>query len=563
MRQPHQSPDDVDHRIETAFERHRCGNSAFADRVYREALLQCPDHPRALHYLGLIAQQRRNSDLALRLLSRSIEIDPTDVRVHNHLGDIHAGLNDERAAEACFERGLQIDPDHFGTLNNLANVIATRDLPRAISLYKRALKLSPNAVPVVFNLAQALEQYRAFDEALKFYDHTITLDPRHFHARHKLGTLLEQRGKFAQALEQYLIVQQIEPRHAASLANILAMRDYLPDPSMVRRAEVMLVVPGSRDEDRIRLQHALGKHYERVSNFQRAFSHFCNAKALFRRTRPAFDINVVASAMGRVRQVFGEEFFSTYTPPIANLPRPVFIVGLPRSGTTLTEQILASHPQVFGAGELQGIPQLVKFMGPAYPECMAAKNSNDLAELADAYLGAITRLAGTNALRVTDKLPLNSLHLGLIAKLFPHAQIVYCRRDPLDLAVSCFTELFEIEDDFTTSFEDFGHYFLEHERLMAHWRTVLPIPIHEVRYEDMISKPEAASRSLISYCELDWDPACLAFQKTERTIQTPSRWQVRQPIYQTSVGRWRRYHSQMGSLIQFLDDCSYEYPNDG
>ncbi|MHB8815818.1 MAG: tetratricopeptide repeat-containing sulfotransferase family protein [Steroidobacteraceae bacterium] len=561
MGQPDHSPDDLDHRLEAAFARQRRGDIAFADRVYREVLSRCPDHPRALHYLGLIAQQRRNSDLARRLLHRSIEIDPTDVRVHNHLGDIYAGLNDGRAAEACFERGLQIDPEHFGTLNNLANVIATRDLPRAISLYERALRVRPNAVHVVLNLAQALEQYHAYDEALKLYTHAIALDPRNFQAHYRLGILLEQRGIFARALAQYLIVQQIEPRHAGSLASILAMRDYLPSPPMVRRAEGFLDAPGARDEDRIRLHHALGRHYERAGNLQRAFSEFFNAKELFRHTRPAFDIDTVRNAMARTRQAFGDEVLSTYAPPIANLPRPIFIVGIPRSGTTLIEQILASHPQVFGGGELQGIPQLVGLMGSAYPECMAAKAPNELGELAAAYFGTI-RLADTNAARVTDKLPLNSLHLGLIAKLFPNSHIVHCRRDPLDLAISCFTELFHIENDFTTNFEDFGHYFLEHERLMAHWRAVLPIPIHEVRYEDMVSKPEATIRALIRHCALDWDPACLAFQKTDRTIQTPSRWQVRQPIYQSSVGRWRHYRIHMHSLIQFLHDCGYEYPNE-
>jgi hypothetical protein len=194
---------------------------------------------------------------------------------------------------------------------------------------------------------------------------------------------------------------------------------------------------------------------------------------------------------------------------------------------------------------------------------MAAKNSKELAELAELYVGTVNRMAGADALRITDKLPLNSLHLGLIAKLFPNALIVHCRRDPRDLAISCFTELFQIEDDFTTSFEDFGRYFLEHERLMAHWRAVLPLHIHEVRYEHMVSKPELTIRALVRYCALDWDPTCLVFQRTERTIQTPSRWQVRQPIYQTSVGRWRHYECQIRSLIQFLGNCRYEYPNYG
>ena len=200
---------------------------------------------------------------------------------------------------------------------------------------------------------------------------------------------------------------------------------------------------------------------------------------------------------------------------------------------------------------------------PDYPENMATLGAEPLAELASDYLDEIDRLAGPAPLRVTDKMPLNSVNLGLIAKLFPQARIIHCRRDPRDIAISCFVELFELEQDYTTNFEDFGRYFLEHERLMEHWRSVLPIPIHELRYEELIADPEAKIRALVEYCDLDWDPACLNFQATERTVQTPSRWQVRQPIYQTSIGRWRRYEAHMAPLLRVLDEAGYVYGDFG
>ena len=187
---------------------------------------------------------------------------------------------------------------------------------------------------------------------------------------------------------------------------------------------------------------------------------------------------------------------------------------------------------------------------------------SELQGLANGYLDTLEKLGAPSALRVIDKMPINSLHHGLIVKLFPNARIVYCRRDPLDIAISCFVELFQLEHDYTTDFEDFGHYFLEHERLMAHWKAVLPTQIHELRYEELIAEPEKESRALIEYCGLEWDPACLEFQKTERTVQTPSRWQVRQPIYQTSVGRWRHYASEMSALDQLLKASGYVYGRD-
>jgi Flp pilus assembly protein TadD len=557
---PHKpSREEISRQIEAAFDRHKRGELGFAAGVYRQILAQDPAQPAALHYLGLIAQQTGNSQEALRLLQRSIEIDPTDPRAHNHLGQVHVALNDKRNAALCFERALQIDPHHVASLNNLANLTMTRDLLQAIALYRRALALNPDAAFAAYNLAQALDENNSFDEALLLYRRTIALDPRHSQARHKLGILLEQRGQFSEAIEQYLTVQRLGPRHVSSLANAIAIRDYIPDTAMVRRAEEMLATPGASEEDQIKLHRGLGKHYERAGDYSRAFGHFADAKRLLRRTRAPFDLSAVVKAIERTKQVFSREFFAQDRVRVSDSQRPVFIVGLPRSGTTLTEQILASHPRIFGAGELPDIPKMVKLLRPDYPECVPTMDPDALTQLASDYLGVIDRLAGPHTLRVTDKMPLNSLHLGLIATLFPESRIVYCRRNPLDIAISSFVELFELEHDYTTTFEDFGHYFLEHERLMTHWHAVLPIPIHEVCYEALIADPEAASRALVAHCGLEWDPACLEFHKTERTVQTPSRWQVRQPIYQRSVGRWRHYLAHVVSLEKFLRDSGFNY----
>jgi len=553
------SRDEVNRQVEAAFARHKRGEIGLAAAVYRQALAQNPNHPAALHYLGLVAQQSGNSQEALRLLERSIEIDPNDPRTHNHLGQVHVALNDRRKAALCFERALEIDPNHVAALNNLANLTLARDLLQAIALYRRALELNPDAAFAAYNLAQALNENNSFDEAQLLYRRTITLDPGHFPARHKLGVLLEQRGEFAVAIEQYLTVQRLDPRHVSSLANLIAIRDYIPDASVVRRAEEMLTVRDATDEDRIKLHRGLGKHCERAGQYERAFTHFASAKELLKRSRVPFDIGAVVKTFDRITQTFSHEFFALDHARISDSQRPVFIVGLPRSGTTLVEQILASHPRVFGAGELQDIPRTVKLLRPDYPECVALMEPDALSGLADAYLRLIDRVAGREAVRVTDKMPLNSLHLGLIARLFPEARIVYCRRDPLDIAISSFVELFDLEHDYTATLEDFGHYFLEHERLMAHWRAVLPNPIHEVCYEQLLSDPEATCRTLIAYCGLEWDPTCLEFHKTERTIQTPSRWQVRQPLYQTSIGRWRHYQPHMASLVEFLNASGFRY----
>jgi len=556
------SLEEIQQQLESAFSRHKRGDLGFATTVYRQVLAQYPDQPTALHYLGLIAQQSGNSQQALQLLQRSIAIDSSDPRAHNHLGQVYVALNDKRNAALCFERALQIEPNHVASLNNLANLTLTRDLAQAIALYRRALQLSPDAAFASYNLAQALKEYNSFDEALLLYRRTIALDPKHFQARHMLGVLLEQRGEFPEAISEYLTVQRLNPRHVSSLANAIGIRNYIPEFTLVRRAEALVTRPDASDEDRIKLHRGLGRHYERASDFERAFAHFDAANGLLRRNRAPFDIRSVSKNFDRITSAFSRDFFARDLARISDSKRPVFIVGLPRSGTTLTEQILASHPRVFGTGELPDIPKMAKLLRPEYPECVALMEPDALADLANDYLRVIDRLAGPEPLRVTDKMPLNSLHLGLIARLFPEARVVYCRRDPLDIGVSCFVELFDLEHDYTTTLEDFGHYFLEHERLMAHWRAVLPIPIHEVCYEALIAEPETTCRAIIDYCGLDWHPACLDFHKTERTIQTPSRWQVRQPLYQTSIGRWRNYLQHTAPLAQLLEASGFTYTRD-
>lgn len=426
MTDPHKrSRDEVNRQVEAAFARQKRGELGFAAAVYRRVLAENPNQPAALHYLGLIARRSGNSREALRLLERSIEIDPTDPRAHSHLGQVYTDLSDKRKAALCFERALQIDPDHVPSLNNLANVTMTRDLRQAIALYRRALELSPDAAFIAYNLAQALSENGSLDEALLLYKRTILLDPRSSLAHHKLGVLLEQRGEFPEATEQYLAVQRLDPDHASSLANLIAIRDYIPESAIVRRAEEMVTVRDVTEEDRIKLHRGLGKHYERATDYEGAFGQFAAAKRLLKRSRANFDISGIARFSDRLMRAFSRELCTQDNTRISDSRRVVFIVGLPRSGMTLTAQILASHPRVFSAGELQEVPRIVKMLRPDYPECMALMDSHALNELANDYLAVVDRLAGPGPLRVTDTMPLNSLHLGLIAKLFPESRIVF------------------------------------------------------------------------------------------------------------------------------------------
>ncbi|MBL8271924.1 tetratricopeptide repeat-containing sulfotransferase family protein [Steroidobacter sp.] len=550
----------LDERLADAFARHKSGDVQFAYRVYREVLDQQPNHATALHYLGLLAQQTGRTSEARDLLQRSIEIEPNDPRAHNHLGQILFALNRRNEAIASFEHALALDPAHTDAMNNLANVIKTRDLARAIRLYRRVLELRPDTSHAAYNLANALQSNDEYGEAQQLFERALELDQDNHLAHHNLGVLLEQQGHFDTATAHYLAARRINPKYARSLARLLSLRSYEPDEHSVRDAEAMLTSPRTAQPDQVRLHGGLGKHYERHADYGKAFEHFTAANTLSAAQSASFDIARVRTFFDRIIGTFTQAYFEAARPPGHTTAQPIFIVGLPRSGTTLVEQILGSHPAVLTTGELPAISRIVRNMWPPYPEPVATAEATMIDEWANEYVRELhtvaaghSNLTADSAVRITDKFPLNFVHLGLIAALFPNARIVHCRRHPLDTGLSCYTERFGLEDDFTTDLRHFGEYFLEHERLMNHWRQVLPIPILEVRYEELVANTEECSRALVAHCGLEWDAACLAFQQHERIIQTPSRWQARQAIYRTSVGRWRNYEKQLAPLRELLN----------
>lgn len=551
---------EADRLLRAALERHKKGEIEAAYRVYRAVLDSLPDHPTALHYLGLIAQQTGHSAQAVDLLRRSIRLDPKDPRAYNHLGQIVLGQGQQKEAIACFEKGIEVDPRHIDSINNLANVLAQNgERARAITLYRRALELDPRTINSTYNLANALKDDFAYDEALELFLRALEIDPDHVPSHHNLGVLLEQKGRFEEAIEHYQAVRALQPAHVKSLANLISIRSYRPDEQTVKAAEQRLHAGNIADDDLIKLHHGLGKYYDRRKRFDEAFSHFAAAKATVRKLSGPFDEQAVASHFDRIIETFSAEYFASLPQGGSDSQRPVFIVGMPRSGTTLTEQILASHPAIFGAGELQGIPDIARSLRPEYPQKLRQMDASAIAELAHRYLASIESLAPAEALRVTDKLPVNFTHLGLIATLFPNARVIHCRRDPMDSGLSCFIELFRLSRDFTTDVESVGKYYLQYERLMAHWRKVLPLALFEQRYETLIADQEAGSRALVAHCGLPWDEACLAYQDADRTVMTPSRWQVRQPIYSSSVSRWRNYERQLEPLRRLLEERGFRY----
>lgn len=551
---------EADRRVAAALERHKKNDIAHAYRVYREALRHHPDHAAALHYLGLVAQQTGHPRDAIRLIKQSIALEPNDPRAYNHLGQVFLHLGDPEKARCHFEKAVAVDGDHQDSLNNLANVLKAEDkLDDAVALYRRVLKLNPRSALACYNLANTLKEQQAYDEAITWFERAIAADPTHRLAHTNLAVSLEQKGRFDEAVQHYQAALRIDPAYSRPLANLIAIKSYDPPPAQIAAAEEQIKNPGIDTVDLVKLHYGLGKHYDREGRYDAAFEHFTEANRLQAAEQSPFSAADVADYFDRLIAAFTEDWFKEARDSASTSARPVFIVGMPRSGTTLTEQILASHPEIHGAGESQGIIEIAKSLKPRYPGNLAGLEASSVAALAERYLAAVQQTAPAEAVRITDKLPVNFTHLGLIASLFPNARVVHCRRDPLDVGLSCYMERFNFPNDFSTELENFGAYFLHYDRLMRHWQEVLPLPIHEQRYEDLIADHERGSRELVAFCGLAWDDACLRFQETDRSVLTPSRWQVRQPIYQSSKGRWRHYEAQMEPLRRLLKERGYVY----
>jgi hypothetical protein len=262
-----------------------------------------------------------------------------------------------------------------------------------------------------------------------------------------------------------------------------------------------------------------------------------------------YDSTLFTAAVDRLIEVFTPELFAKL--PRADVrggERPLFIVGMPRSGTTLTEQILASHSQVVGGGELSVLLGLGMQI-PDYPHGVRDLGAKALCGLAVKYLEKLDTVSAASP-RVTDKLPFNFLHIGLIALLFPKAAVIHCRRDPVDNALSCFFTGFADQIQFANDLTTIGNYYLDYARLMRHWHAVLPGRIFDLQYEEVVADTERVVRALVAHCGLEWEDACLAFHRTERGVRTPSRWQVRQPMYGSSVARWKRYEKHLEPLLE-------------
>ena len=537
----------------------RTGDADAALNAFEDALRGDPSSVDALFCRATALQDLGRSEDAAAAYGAVLAQEPTHAEAANNLGALHRDRGEPTAAVASFRRAVAARPGFTEALCNLGNVMADAGWAvEAVPVLVAAADARPGDLDLHLTLFDCLVQADRADEAERRARTFLESHPDTAPVAAALGVALQYLGRGDEARTAFLAAIAADPGCSRAHQGLAEDRQEAGRDRHIQ--EIRAVLDGGRGDGggEPGLYFALGRHLSAATRDDESFDAYRKANALKRETLArrgyAYDRGRMVRRIDRIMTAFPAHSFSNQGASDSN--RPVFVLGMPRSGTTLTEQILASHPRVFGAGELSIMGQVADRLrrGAGYPRKAVPRKA--LAKAAAFYLGALSRL-DSEAARVTDKMPGNFLHLGLIAQMFPNARIVHCRRDPMDTCLSCFQQNFRAGHvSWSCDLGDLGHYYCQYNRLMAHWRQVLPAGrMLEIDYEDTVADLEGQARRLVAFAGLEWDDACLRFHETDRAVVTASHSQVRREVYASSVGRWKRYGDALQPLIETLADC--------
>ena len=531
---------------------HSLGRIEDAVASFRRALALKPGSAEAHSGLGNALLSLGRADEAAASYHRALELEPAYAAVHNNLGHALLALGRLAEAMASCHRALEIKPDFAEAHSNLGNVLL--DIGRledAEASYRRALSIKPDFADAHSNLGIALRLQGRTAEAEASCRRALELNPALAPAITVLADAQADKGQFAAAEDLYRRAIAVEPDLAEAWAGIAYLRKMTGEdaPWLAEAQRIVAKNPAPRKE--VLLRYAIGKYFDDVRDFDQAFLHYQRANELTKLHRVKHDRQQLTQFIDELIQSYGREWVDQARIHGVASARPVFIVGVPRSGTSLAEQILASHPAVFGAGELT-------FWNSASATYQSTAPRGEvigslLSKLSTDYLRLLEEFSA-DALRVVDKMPTNFMFLGLIHAALPDARIIHMRRNPIDTCLSIYFQDFSAILSCANDLGDLAHYYAEYVRLMQHWHSILPAgAILDVPYEGLVDDQEAWSRKMLEFVGLPWDPKCLEFHQSSRSVVTASKWQVRQKISKSSVERWRNYAKHVGPLLTLLE----------
>lgn len=530
---------------------------AIAD--YERALAITPDRADARASLAGILHAAGRSSEAVEHFEKALALDPNQPATHSNFGMLLAALGRHAEAAAHFERALVLAPGSAVAHNNLGNALAAQGRQdEAIGHYRAALAIAPGSAQTHNNLGDSLMAVDRAGEAVASYDRALAINPQLASALGSRGLALLSLGGLAESRRSLEAAVALAPRRTVEHRALSEIKRYSrDDPHLAAMEALASDMAELSVREQTDLHFALGKAYDDLADHPRAFHHWQAGNALVHR-QIGYDEAPRLAIFDRVREVFTREFIDTRRGCGCGSSVPIFVIGMPRSGTSLVEQVLASHPDVFGAGEITDFVTSVEAVGKAkdaegtFFDHAPAIAGEDLRRLGERYVESVTARAPA-ARHVTDKMPSNHLCLGLIHLALPNARVIHLRRDPIDTCLSCYSRLFPTSLPYTYDLGELGRHYRAYQRLMEHWRQVLPQDaMLEVQYEALVADFEPQARRILAYCDLGWDEACARFYETQRPVRTASAAQVRRPLYQSSVGRWRPYQEMLGPLFDAL-----------
>lgn len=561
-----------------------------AIKEFQRALALNPDMQGARIALAETLRRAKRYEESATGFKTVLDQDKVNHAAFNGLGLVYRDMDDLPRALECFEHAVGLAPKNPEYRMNFGAALRRYKLHSlAAEQFYEAATLKPNWLEAVVLLGEMLQEQHRFDEARECFeraqqlkpgepelserigyvyldmgdsDHALQLfgeviaeHPKRYKAKLGLGRahMLAGHSKDAAQILEDLVKEY--PAVAAGYSNLAASRKFTAEDALIEPLQRLADRTTDTETAAIPLSFALGKIFDDCKDWDNAWKYYERGNRL---KNASYDYQPAQqeAKYDALRSIFSREFIEEHRHLSVPDALPVIIVGMPRSGTTLTEQIISSHPQVIGAGEVdfwihadEAVSYALKTR-ETYPDCMRLMKPEHARNIADRYTALLRKIAGlgTDPAKITDKMPHNFVQLGLIALLFPNAPIVHCKRDAMDNCLSIFFQNFGGEHPYAYDLTNLGHHHREYERLMSHWHTVLPGRILDIHYEDTITDPEHWSRELIAHVGLEWDEACLAPHKLERTVKTASHWQVRQPIYKTSVQRWKNYERHLDSL---------------
>ncbi|MBF0603804.1 MAG: sulfotransferase [Nitrospirae bacterium] len=529
--------------------------------VLRLILLFVPHHGPTRRTLGHLLVENKRYAEALPSLQHLLASGQATGQIYADLAQVYFNSQRLTAAEKSLRSALALEPTRASWWLNLGVILTKRQhREAAIHAFEKAILADPNKIDPLFFLANeylnpshtdALRVEALCRQALK-------INPHHEGCLNFLAVALGLLGRLDEAITLNHHILHHFPNNAPALGNLAALGALPTENQEIPWPDTNYGPP----HERAYHPFAMAKIHKKNKNHTAALACYQAGNAIMRQSFP-YEISEDILHCERIRAVFNPQFFADR--PQWGIPsdKPIFILGMPRSGTTLIEQILATHPQCHGGGERNEIYELVDSMGifskehQAYPEATRELRYDEVKILGQSYVQSLT-LLNHDAPRITDKKPHNFLHVGLIHLLLPNARIIHCRRHPMDTCLSCYEQLFADHHPYAYDLTELGKYYRNYHDLMQHWQKTLPGRMLEIHYEEVIRHPEAMIRRILDHCALAWDERCLDFHLTQRPVETASHIEVRQPLYKTSVGRWRMYEEQLQPLRHALGDVFSE-----